>query len=106
MRDSQGVALLKFEPAVDDGGEAVAGHAALGGARGPVEFGGDFGDEDLSVDRKVEALVGLFASLLPAPIVIDQIPERDVVATLRQEKTARPQGIACRESEGDFQMPR
>ena len=102
VRDCQGIALLEFEPAVDDGGEAVAGHAALGGARGPVEFGGDFGDEYLSVDRQVEALVGLFARLLPAPIVIDQVPERDVVATFRQEKTARTQGIAYRESEGDF----
>ena len=101
-RDRQGVALLEFEPAIVDRGEAVAGQAAFGGARGPIEFGGDLGQEYLSVDRQIEALVGLFAGLLPVPVIIDQVPERDVVAALRQEQTAGAQGVAHREGEGDF----
>ena len=100
--DRHGVAFLEFEPAIFDRSEAVGGQAAFGGAHGPIEFCGELGQEYLPVDRQIEALVGLFAGLLPFPVVIDQVPERDVIAALRQEQTAGTQGVADRESEGDF----
>ena len=52
--------------------------------------------------RQIETPVGLFAGLLPIPVVIDQVPERDVIAALRQEQTAGAQGVANREGERDF----
>jgi hypothetical protein len=49
----------------------------------------------LPVDRQIEALIGLFACLLPIAVVIDQVPERDVVAAWRQHQTpsARPPDV-------------
>ena len=40
--------------------------------------------------------------LLPFPIIIDQVPERDVIAALHQEQTAGTQGVAHHKGEGDF----
>src|SRR4051812_27272424 len=88
-----------FEPAIADGGEAVAGQAAFRGARRLIECGGDLGYENLPVGRQIEALVGLVAGLLPVPVVVEQIPEGDVVAALRQEQAAGAQGVADRERE-------
>ena len=100
--DRHGVAFLEFEPAIFDRSEAVARQSLFRGAHGPIEFGGELGQEYLSVGRQIEALVGLLASLLPFPVIIDQVPERDVIAALRQEQTAGTQGVAHREGEGDF----
>ena len=58
-----------------DRGEAVAGQAALSGPCGTVELGGEAVQERLAIRGQVEAPVGLFARLLPAPVVIDQVPE-------------------------------
>src|SRR4051794_20289521 len=90
------------EPAIADGGEAVAGQAAFRGARRLIECGGDLGYENLPVGRQIEALVGLVAGLLPVPVVVEQIPEGDVVAALRQEQAAGAQGVADRERERGF----
>ena len=101
-RDQQRVALLELEPAIADGGEAVAGQAALCGARRAVEFLAEPGQEDLPVGRQVEAPVGLLAGLLPAPVIVDQVPKRDVVAAVRQEQAARPERVADRKGERDL----
>ena len=100
--DRHGVAFLEFEPAIFDRSEAVAGQSPFGGAHGPIEFGGEPGQKHPPIGWQIEALVGLFAGLLPFPVIIDQVPERDVIAALRQEQTAGAQGVADREGEGDF----
>ena len=64
------------------------------GAHGPIEFGGEFGQKYPPVGWQIEALVRLLAILLPFPIIIDQVPERDVIAALHQEQTAGTQGVA------------
>jgi len=101
-RDSQSIAFLEFKRAIDDGRETVVWQAAFGGPRGPIEFRGELGQECLPVGRQSEALVGLLAGLLPFPVIIDQVPEGDVIAALHQEQTAGAQGVAHREGEGDF----
>ena len=80
----------------------LLGQAALRGARGPVEFCAEPGQEGLPVGRQIEALVGLLAGLLPAPVIIDQVPERDVVAAVRQEQAAGAERVADREGERDL----
>ena len=85
-----------------DGGEAVLGQAALGRPGGAVELGNEAVEEDLAVRRQVEAPVGLIACFFPAPVVIDQVPERDVVAALCQEQPAGAQRVADGEGQGDL----
>jgi hypothetical protein len=102
VRDGHGVALLELEPAIVDGGEAVGGQAALDSARGAVELGAEPGQERLPVDRQVEAPICLFAGLLPVLVVVDEVPERDVVAAMRQEQAARAKRVADRKRERDL----
>jgi len=74
----------------------------LRGARHAVEFCAEPGQEGLPVGWQVEALVGLLTGLLPAPVVIDQVPERDVVAAVRQEQAAGLERVADGEGERDL----
>src|SRR5271157_3203591 len=87
-RDRQGVALFELEFAIADGGEAVAGQATFRGPRHLVEFGGDPGQEFLTVGWQIKALIGLLAGLAPVAVIIDQVPEGDVVAALGQVQAA------------------
>ena len=56
----------------------------------------------MSISGQVEALVSLRARLRPAPVIIDQVPERDVIAALRQEQATGAQRVANGKSQGDF----
>jgi len=58
--------------------------------------------ETPAIDWQIEALVGQLAGLLPFLVIIDQVPERDVIAALHQEQTAGAQGVADAKGEGDF----
>jgi hypothetical protein len=42
------------------------------------------------------------AFFLPAGLVIDQVPERDVVSTVDQVEIASPEGITDRKGEREF----
>jgi len=74
----------------------------LRGAGRPVEFCAEPGQEGLPIGWQVEALVGLLTGLLPASVIINQVPERDVVAALRQEQAAGAERVADGESERDL----
>jgi hypothetical protein len=47
----------------------------FGGARDALEFGGDFGDEGLPIERQSQTLVGLLTGFLPVAVIINQVPE-------------------------------
>ena len=73
-----------------------------GGTRRLVETGRDLGEELLWIGRQAEVLVGLCAARLPAAVIMDQAPERDVIAALHEEQTAGAQGLTYREGERDL----
>ena len=96
-RDRQRVGALQLQPVVLDRGEAVAGQARRRAAGGLVEGGGDPVEKDLRIGRQIEVAIGLDPALLPASVVVDQVPERDMVAAFRQEQVAGPERVANRQ---------
>lgn len=85
-----------------DRGETVTRQTVRGGTRRLVETGRDLGEEALRIGRQAEVSVGLRVACLPAAVIMDQAPERDVIMALRQEQAAGAQGIANREGERDL----
>jgi hypothetical protein len=98
--DRQRVGLPQLQPAVPDRGEAVVRQAGRCRAGGPVERGGTPVEELLWIGRQVEPAVRLSPALPPAPVVVDQVPERDVLAAFGQEQVAGPQRVADRQGQG------
>lgn len=69
-------------------GETVTRQTVRGGTRRLVETGHDLGEEALRIGRQAEVPVGLRVACLPAAVIMDQAPERDVIVALRQEQAA------------------
>jgi len=85
-----------------DCGKAVACQTVRGGTRRLIEAGRDLGEELLWIGWQTEVLVGLCTPHLPASVIMDQVPEGDVIAALREEQTAGAQGFPHGEGEGDL----
>jgi hypothetical protein len=51
---------------------------------------------------QIELAIGLVAGLLPAPLVVDKVPERDVLAAFRQKQIACPERGPDREGKRNF----
>ena len=82
-RDRQRVGFLQLQPSILDRGETVGAQAHGRVAGGPVERGCDPVEKGARRGGEIEPAIGVAAGLLPAPLVIDEIPERDVLAALR-----------------------
>ena len=87
-RHRHGIGLLELDAAVLEFGEAVARQTGRRGLRRLVERGGDAIEKDARVGRQVELAVRFVPMLLPAALVMDQVPERNVIAAAAQEQIA------------------
>jgi len=74
----------------------------FGGARRGFEFRLELFDERLPVEGQRQALVRRLLVLPPVLVVVDQVPERDMLAALRQEQAAGAQCVANGKGERDF----
>ena len=86
--DRQCVGSLQLEPAIADSGEVVVGKTIGRAPRCGVECCAEFSQKNLRVRRQPDGLIGLRGIGLPAAVVMDQAPERDVIATLAEEQGA------------------
>ena len=62
-------------------------------------------DEPETIGRRAREIFAGVTSCCQLPIIIDQVPERDVVAALCQEHAAGAEGVAYGECKGDFPYP-
>jgi len=74
-RDRQRVRLLQLQSSILDRGKTIGGQAARRGAGHPVERGDNPVEKGVRLGRQIEATIGLAAGFLPAPLVINEIPE-------------------------------